>query len=181
MEKIKRVSMFFRVLFQMSFIALPILLVCFWIQAPTSIGLHALDITMSFIPKGVEILNPLSPMAKFLGFLISLIPNALSMLIIYFLIKLFKLYENGKIFTFENVNYIKKIGYTLLITELVDPIYQVFMTATLTWGNPHGHRVASITISGIDFGTILVALLTILISWIMAEGCKLNEEQQLTI
>jgi len=51
----------------------------------------------------------------------------------------------------------------------------------LTWRNPPGHRFASITLIQTNIGVILVALMVILISWIMLEGCKIREEQQLTV
>jgi hypothetical protein len=51
----------------------------------------------------------------------------------------------------------------------------------MTWQNPPGHRAATLSLSSIDIATLLTAILIILISWIMAEGCRLREEQQLTI
>ena len=101
--------------------------------------------------------------------------------ILYSLIKLFGLYSKGEIFSVNNVRYIRNIGYALLFTQIVNPLYQVLMGAVLTLHNPPGHRFLSITLDQTNLGIILIALIVILISWIMAEGCKLREEQQLTI
>lgn len=184
MDKIKRVSWFFRMLFQILFIVLPVVLAMSWMQAPQSMVLFNHIIELDTIPKmySAAILHPLTHMDKLLGFALSLLPLLVELFILYFLIKLFRLYEQGEIFHLNNVKYIRNIGYTLLIGQiLVDPIYQAFMGVILTWHNPPGHRFAGITLNQTNVGILLTALLVILISWIMAEGCKLREEQQLTV
>jgi hypothetical protein len=100
---------------------------------------------------------------------------------VYSLIKLFRLYERGEIFSINNVNYIRNIGYALLATEFFEPIFQFLMGVVLTMHNPPGQLFFSITLGATNLGIILMSLFIILISWIMAEGCKLREEQQLTI
>lgn len=179
MSKIQRTSCVFRWFFTVIFLILPTLLIVSWIIAPQAISLGTISI--SFLPNGIEILHPLGASTKFWGFLISLIPTGIKMLTLYFLIRLFKLYETGKIFSLKNVSYIKKIGYTMLLGQLIHPIYQLLISATLTWHNPPGHRIAKVLVTGSSFGVIFTALLIILVSWIMAEGYKLEEEQQYTI
>jgi len=68
-----------------------------------------------------------------------------------------------------------------LFTQLVNPFYEALMGIVLTLHNPHGHRLAIITLDQTNIGILFVAGIVILISWIMSEGCKLREEQQLTI
>jgi hypothetical protein len=182
MNKIKRVSLFFRLLFQIMFVVLPLLLIVAWVVAPSAINLFGLDINL-FPAHSYPILHPLSVTTKVLGFLISMIPAGAGLFVLYFLIKLFSLYEKGEIFSILNVTYIRNVGYTLLIGQLVNPFYDAFMSLALTWGNPphQGLRFVTITVDGTNVGIFLTALLVILISWIMAEGYKLREEQQLTI
>lgn len=184
MEKIKKVSLFFRVLFQITFIFIPLLLILFWINAPQPVGLPQFGFGVSFIPEqagSFQILHVLSPMTKLMGLLICFIPIGVYEFILYFLIRLFRLYSRGEIFSLLSVSYIKKVGYTLLIGQALEPLYQALQTANLSWGNGHGHRVIAISVSGTNIGIILFALLTILIAWIMTEACKLREEQQLTV
>lgn len=183
MQKIQRVSFLFKILFQTAFILLPIILAFFWYRAPLPLEFFNGSISMSFIPKSILAINhsPFTLNIKILGFLISLIPTAIVEFILWFLIKLFTLYEQAEIFTLQNVKYIRNIGCTLLVGQILDPIYQVLLSATLTWQNTPGQRLATITLGGTDAGIVLVALFTILISWIMAEGCKLREEQKYTI
>lgn len=204
MSKIKSVSLFFRVIFQITFIALPILLIFSWIYAPNElvllagviklnaipanyIGMHTYSLPGAHFlppPNGVNakaLLHTLTANEKIIGCLVSAIPMAVNMFVVCSLIKLFNLYEKGEIFTINHVKYIRNIGYALLAGQIIQPFYQFVMGLVLTLNNPPHYRYASITLDQTNMGILLTALLVILISWIMAEGCKLREEQQLTI
>ena len=178
--KIKKVSSIFRWLFLVLLIAVPLVHILSWLNAPVPIDLSG-GFFISVVPQGVKILYPLSFSTKLVGFLIGAIPVVLIEFILYFLIKLFKLYEQAEIFSIQNVNYIKKIGNTLLITQIVTIICNGFLSVVLTLNNPHGLRTLVLTISGMHISLILTAFIIILIAWIMAEGCQLRDEQQLTI
>lgn len=186
-SNIKKVSCFFRILFQIVFVALPLMHIIAWINAPAPISLFGSllgansEFVIRIIPEGVKILHTLSSSTKFFGFLVSAIPLIVVEFIFYYLIKLFRLYEKSEIFSQKNVGYIKKTGYALLIAQLAKPICEGFLSAILTWQNPHGYRYAEVSLGGLNLAMVLVAFLIILISWIMAEGCRLREEQQLTI
>jgi len=195
MNRIKNVSLFFRVIFQIIFIVLPVLLIVSWIYAPNELvflasfaKLNAIPATYSgmhmYTAQGLPekaILHTLSVSEKSLGCLVSAIPMLVKMFIVYSLIKLFKLYEKGEIFSITHVRYIRNIGYALLTGQLIEPFYQFVMGFILTINNPPHHRYAAITLDQTNIGILLTALLVILISWIMAEACQLREEQQLTI
>lgn len=183
MEKIQRVSLFFRIVFQIIFIALPITLVMSWIYAPEQLLLLSGALKFDAIPENYKtsLLHTLTLNEKLLGGLASAVPMIVYMYILLMLIKLFRLYGKGEIFSMAHVKYISKIGYALLITQLIEPFYQFGMGFILTMNNPHGHRFASITLDQTNGGVLLTALLVILISWIMREGYKLREEQELTV
>lgn len=178
MNKIQRVSSFLRIVFQIAFVVLPLILALYWIFASTSISDK---IFFSFIPKGTEILHPITAVDAILGFLIGLLPTAIQILIIYLLYKLFQLYEQGKIFTLSNVEYLRKIGICMLINQGVGFIYDLLISFVLTRHNPPGHHVASFTFGNYDIYNIITAIMVIVISWVMAEGCKLQDEQQFTV
>lgn len=183
MNRIKNISLFFRIIFQIIFIALPILLLISWIYAPDEFGFLIGIFRFHAIPDNYSnaILHPLSHYEKTVGCLISAIPMMVQMFIFYCLIKLFKLYEMGKIFSLHHVKYIRNIGYALLIGQLIQPFYQFVMGLVLTMNNPPHHRFATVTLTQTNLGILLIAMLIILISWIMAEGYKLQEEQQFTV
>ncbi len=195
MNKIKNVSLFFRYVFQILFIAVPVLLIISWMYAPDElvflmgfVKLNAIPATYSgmhtYTAQGLPekaILHVLSMNEKILGCLVSIIPTMIEMLVLYFLIKLFKLYEQGEVFSLSHVRYMRDIGFALLAGQLIEPFYQFVMGLVLTLNNPPRHRYAAIHMDQTNIGILLTALLVILISWIVAEGCKLREEQQLTI
>jgi hypothetical protein len=188
-SKIKRISFLFRLLFQALFVSLPLLLAIAWTTSPDSLVIFNGFINLAFIPKAYlatashssAILHTLSAQERLLGFFVSALPITIQLYIIYSLIKLFKLYEIGEIFSINHVRYIKNIGYALVIGQLINPLYEGIMGVILTWHNPPGHRFAAITFDQTNMGVLFIALMMILISWIMTEGCKLRDEQQLTI
>lgn len=177
MQKIKAVSMTFRILFQIIFICLFMMHVIGWVYAPQYNKLFDVIPTV-YTPY---IFNSLTHSVKIAGFLITAIPMATKMLITYFLIKLFQLYENNEYFTVNNAKYISFAGYTLLLLQLIKPITEFLLGFVLTATNPPGMRLAAATLSSSNIGLILTSLIIILISWITAEACRLHNEQQLTI
>lgn len=181
MNKIVYVSRGFRVFFQIALCVLPIMLAAYWMLGIDANVMTNSGFSLKFIPDGVRIMHALTPENKLMGFLIDCVPTALEMLILYFLIKLFRLYERGEIFTSQNVKYIRNIGYTLLVKVLINPFYQIAISLAMTINNPHGQRTAFASFGSTDIAIIITALLIILVSWIMAEGCKLREEQNYII
>ena len=177
--KIQRTSRFFRLFFQAVFIILPCIQIIAWMMAPQPLPVFFGYIRV--IPTSVEVLHHLSWTTKFYGFLLSSISLIIVEFILYYLIRLFRLYEQGEIFTAANVSYIRKSGYALLLMQIMAPITEGFLTLIISWGNPPGHRIAAASVSGLDLTLIITAFMVILISWIMTEGCRLREEQQLTI
>lgn len=182
MNKIKRVSLYFRVLFQIVFCLLFLQVLgvgISWVNAPHTLAFLNGNIVFSL--PNYPVLHPLSFTTKLLGFLLSMIPIGISMVVVYFLVKLFQLYEQGEIFLLKNVTYIRNIGYTLLVGQLFNPVYGALMSLLLTWSNPPHHRLMQVSVDGTNVGILLTSILVILISWIMAEGHKLLEEHELTV
>lgn len=58
-------------------------------------------------------------------------------------------------------------------------------SSLLAWGMVHGqsagYRLITISECGTNIAILLVSFLIILISWIMAEACKLQEKNNLTV
>lgn len=133
----------------------------------------------TFIPAGLQILHPLTANNRLMGFIICLLPVAAILLAIYFTIKLFSLYKAGNIFNLQNAKYIKYIASIILIWEVIlNPIYSLLLSITLTYQNPEGKGYAVISYSGIDFLLIFVAIIILCISLVMAEAAKLSEDQK---
>ncbi len=182
MCKIQYVSRFFKWVFQLTFILLPILLVIYWINAPSPI--LAKGISISYIPElptNIELLDSFPLHTKLLGFTVSLIPLCVNLFVLFFLIRLFKRFEQLEFFSINSVRNIKYIGYTLFIGQILSPIHQALISMAVTWHNSPGDRVISIAFSQVNLGILLTALLIILVSWIRSEGYTINEGLKHTI
>ena len=167
----------------MIFMVLPFLLALFWIffdvidQAGAAQVFTPGSVTLDSIP----IKGPITALTKVLGFCVTMIPVGFNMAAFYFLVKLFGLYAQGNIFTAENVRCIRKVGYILLIRQMISPFIDALMYMVLTMNNPQGERMIGFGFSSANFSQIIIALLIILVSWIMDEGRKLKDEEALVI
>lgn len=177
MNKIQRVSLFLRVVFQIAFVIFPVSLAAYaicvqyiTIESLSNSGWFAVT---SFLPRNIEILHPITLIDSVWIFFLGSMPTGIAMLILYFLIKLFRFYEQGKIFTFFNAKYLRNIGVVMLVGKVVNIIYQLL----LTYYNSD-HKFMSISYDTYDIYGVIVAIMVIVISWIMVEGCKLQEEQK---
>jgi len=125
-----------------------------------------------------------------------------SVLLMFFwfwkLAQLFRLYERGLIFAAETIHCIKVLGMICVIGWLTligvqftpraepvthNPSADVHLVKAAT-GEKHNFRIGFFSFdfgTGIDFGTLFVGASVILAAWIMDEGRKIQEEQELTV
>lgn len=179
MAKIQRISRTLQKIFQFFLIALPLFSIIFWFFLPIP---NPLSISTRFFPKASDIVNTLDMTTRFLGFTVSLIPLGIEMFCIYCLIRLFNLFERGKIFTAQNVQYIRYIGIAMLVGEIVKPFYEAVTTLIMHYHNPRGHEMLHVSLfSGDEISYILISIIILLISWVMIEACKLQEEHAYTV
>jgi len=82
----------------------------------------------------------------------------------FVLLRLFWLYSSGIIFSKKNITCIRVQGYCLIISTFIDLEMQQFIHA-----------------SSVSLTPIIYGLLIIFIAWIMDEGRKIQEEQELTV
>ena len=102
--------------------------------------------------------------------------------IMYLLSQVFHRYEVGEIFTMKNAQCYYQIGMVLFLDALLaQPISGGLWVAAATLSNPVGQRYISISIGTPNIMALLMGLLVILISWVMIEGSKIHDEQQLII
>lgn len=99
----------------------------------------------------------------------------------YYLIKLFQLYSKNIIFSTKNVFYIRKICFMLFLQVLAGLAVQPFISLILTMDAPPGGHIIGIGIGSDEVSNLIIAGIALLISWIMEEGRKLEEETILTV
>jgi hypothetical protein len=113
------------------------------------------------------------------------------------LAQLFRMYERGQIFTAETIRSIKKLGLICVIGAIFKSAIRFFPKpqfpppptslphgVTITTTGIHGFQIGLFSFdfgTGVDFGLILTGIGIVLIAWIMDEGRKIQEEQELTV
>jgi len=112
-----------------------------------------------------------------------MIPTGLVMGVFVVLFQLFSQYAKGNIFDAINISQIKKIAYLLLARTLIGPFYEVLITVVWTINNPAGENLRMIRFSSqtINLTGVITALMVLVVAWVMAEGHKLKQEQELTV
>lgn len=188
MKKIKRVSAVLKWIATAFIFLFPILNVAEWIMGglPDLLGLKISMIPKIPVPSALSTdfpasLENSSSTAKFLCFLVSLIPVGFASLTFFWLRSLFHHFQKMEIFTADSVRCISNVGWTLLIAQICTPFTEALMTLVLTFSNPPGHRLIAISLGPIGLGFVAIAIVILLISWVMEEGRRLKEESEGTV
>lgn len=183
MSNIQKQSKRARILFQIFLILTPILVCYFWltIDTPYDYLTNTGIVQTSFDDLHNLTQVPLTPTIRVVAALFSLIYCSIIMYALTQLIKLFRNYENNNIFTFENATIYQKLGYSIFYWVGGSVLYGAIMTVVISFNNPPGHRMLAIGFEGIDFITLIMGLIVLIISWVMKEACILADEQNLTI
>ncbi|MDD7985226.1 DUF2975 domain-containing protein [Lentisphaera marina] len=180
MQKMQSLSKWLKWIFAMYLIVLPVIQIVIWTYLDKqTVRTGATEL----LPYGVVLPPPITDVVetKFVCFLISMVPTAITMFVFYYLSRLFSLYSKGIIFEDSNVNLIKKIAYLLLIKAAIGPVFEAAITAAWTMGNPVGERVIMLTSQTINLNGIVTALIILVAAWVMNEGQKLKQEQLFTV
>ena len=126
MEKIKKISRRFRVLFQIIFYLTPIGVLGFWLVFKTPYDFFSqLGISSAFLLNTPVTIHNYT---RAPAFIVTMLPAGIMMYGLRQLIKLFKNYELGQIFTLDNVNYYRKLGYTLFAWVFAGVIYSMLIS-----------------------------------------------------
>lgn len=109
-------------------------------------------------------------------------PGALFQLAIFsFLFLLFQQYRLGSIYSLEAVTQIRRIGYCTIIWPLFEVLYGpgLIIGLKLSGVIEHGDLTFSFNNDGLEM--LAIGLIITVVSWIIAEGRHMKEEQDLTI
>ena len=129
-----------------------------------------------------DVFRPTTPLSKFIAISSDFIERMPFFLSIYILRLIFKNYKLGKIFTNANAKHYKSLGIIYVIKGLVtEPLAHTLETLAETIHNPPGERILSFRFASSNIEAIFFGACIILISWIMIEGLKLQEDQSVTI
>jgi hypothetical protein len=127
------------------------------------------------------VIIPLPASARFMGFLLTMMPTAVAMSGAYYLMRLFHLYEQGHIFTPSNVQCFKRLSRVLIWWFAAGIVHRFLLSVALTLHHPPGHRIFSLDIGSPDLTALLLGGILAVIAWVMEEGRKLQEDQGYTV
>lgn len=173
--RIQRVSRRLRVLCSLLIWGIPMGLIMYWSLfnvLPASSGRQIFSVNP-------EVDVPL--LVRFFGLLLSLVPAGAAIYALAALRSLFGLYLEGKVFTAENVRCFWKVGKALLFWAVASILYTPASTVLVSSSNPPGQRMISVGVSGAEIMAALLGGAILVVSWVMDEGRKLDEDQSLTI
>lgn len=186
--RIQRFAKFFRAIFVIFLILTPLLIGGVWLaggeitvddgDSTTVLEMVIDDIV---IEEAIAPSFPLPWKTRLLGLAVSMIPTGIGMLSLWWLVRLFSCFTVGQIFTESTVKYIRRLGWTMVAGFVATPIHEALLTMVLTMHNPPGERMMTISLESADFEELLTAGVIILVSWIMEEGRKLRETDELTV
>jgi len=182
MSKIQKQSRRARIFFQSLFIFTPIAVCYYWLTVETSYDFLT---SWGIIQLSHDIDSytqlPLTLTTRILATIASLFLCSIIMYALKVLINLFRSYERNEIFTLDNVMRYQKLGYSLFYWVGASIVYGALMSVILSFNNPPGERMLAIGFEGLDFLTLVLGFIILIISWVMKEGYILAAENSHTI
>lgn len=189
MEKIAKVSLLIRLLIVLvAVINIFVITVAIITQSEANSSELSVGTSQSYVSQEVSLPKSSESFAKELfsqGFnshAIMLIPELLFCLFIYWsVIKLFGLYQHGVIFTVIHINQLRNIGTCLLVWSVFDLLYPILLMLLFRISGLSESLPLFLSISSDQLLKLLIGLIIFVLSWIMTEAQKLQQEQELTI
>ena len=138
-------------------------------------------IHLALVPSNIRLMHHLTIEDKWLIMALNGVNYGITFLSFYFASRLFHEYQQNHIFTTKAVKSISVIGWTLLASQIYQPLYQLFMSLGLTLANPPHYRMLFVSFNQHNVFMIILALLVITVSWIMHQGVIMQQEQSFTV
>jgi len=125
------------------------------------------------------------------AWLLSILGKILVCIWYWKLAQIFGFYERGLIFSSEIIRRIKFLGLLCAIQWMLGIVFHMLLSHFMSQEHlkPSAHVAADIFrgnffsfgFSDMDFGLLLAGVIIVLVAWIMDEGRKIQEEQELTV
>ncbi|UJX40135.1 DUF2975 domain-containing protein [Desulfovibrio sp. JY] len=126
--------------------------------------------------------SPLLPIwVRGLCFLTALVPGTALVLTLLRLRHLFALYKEGRIFTLANVTCFRLVARALLWWAIASIVHTPLYGLAVTAANPPGRHLLTLGIGSSELALFFVAAMAVVISRVMDEARRLDEEQALTV
>lgn len=179
MRQIEKMSTFVIIILNILLILIPLQLI---LTECTIFKNFSPFLTKIETPEGLIILDHLSFLPRTLccfGKMIGVLPLFVGIML---LLKLFKNYKKGEIFSLQNIKLYRYLGWLFFLDGLITkPLSNLVMVAGATLSNPPGHRYITVAFGTLNLEGLFYGLLVLIISWIMAEGYRLQEDQRFIV
>ncbi|MHA1558536.1 MAG: DUF2975 domain-containing protein [Alphaproteobacteria bacterium] len=188
MNHIQKTSNVLLAIFNILLIVTPLITCCLWLLVDTNFvktlisqGLFVGPITT---PEGTIDLSQMN--WTIVSKVIALIANFIQLLPFFFSIIslkiIFENYKKAAIFTITNAKHYRRLGLLFFLDALIaKPLGGMLMVLSVTLSNPPGHRYITISFGSPSLEAIFYGIIILVISWVMLEATKLNEENRFTV
>jgi len=173
-SRIQQVSHRFKLLFIALLFIIPLTEFVHWLfynQLPTN----------HFFLLHDQIKDELSLSMRLQLFLASLIPIGILTYGVFNLIKLFGLYEKKIVFNTENVCLYRRLGFVAISWVISKFIYLPICSIIISFHQSDNKLSISLGLQSVDLFVLVTGAIVILVSWIMDEARRLEEEQAYTV
>lgn len=173
--RIKKRSRFFKHLFVVLIIITPVISVTTWMfynDLPCLVRMQIMKEYFVTAPVNLEFDQ------RIYSSLAGLAVSFILMWGFHVLVNLFSLYEKGIIFSSENVECYRRLGYLIIISMAAGIVHNSVMSVIISLHNPPGQRVITLALSSADIAMSIIGMMVVLISWIMDAGKEMMEEQE---
>ncbi|MBU2469794.1 MAG: DUF2975 domain-containing protein [Proteobacteria bacterium] len=172
-ERIAKVSARLRLVSTLLMFAIPVALALCWAF------MENLPLVNARLPVKVDANLPL--ISRILAFIASMIPGGVAIYALSRLRRLFDLYAHGVIFRPANVQCFRQLGWSLFAWAGASFLFNALAGIILTFHWKPGTRLLILSLDSQDMLAVFTGLVVITVAWVMDQGRKLNEEQELFV
>ena len=115
------------------------------------------------------------------GFLVSMLPLSVLLLVLHQAYGLLDGYRRGHLFTLEAAERLRRVGLLMLVLAALRPLTVTLLSIVLTLASPGGERALVIAFSLDDLMIATFAGLVLAIGHVMAEAARLAEDSRLIV
>lgn len=191
MNKIHKISSYIGLILKILMVSFSFFIILRWIfisnqptQGSVITGFFATLENTIHTPQGSINLHTVAwtPMLKLLGCCADVIGNLPFLVSLYFLKTLFSHYAKGDIFSQRNATLYRNLGALYVVDALViQSLSHTLMELAVTLTYPPGHRYLTISFGTPNLMSLFYGTLVIVVSWVMLEASKLQDEHKFTI
>lgn len=175
MARIRRLGRVLETVCLTAAVAVTPLIALYW----AACNMFPLDWTRQAV--GLAVPGPLPAWVRGLCFLAAMVPGTALMVTLLRLRNLFALYKEGRIFTLANVACFRLVARALFGWAVASIVYTPLYGLAVTAANPPGQHMLSLGIGSTELALFFVAAMAVVISRVMDEARRLDEEQALTV